>query len=111
VLWELGPSTVKDVHERLTADSQVGYTTILKLMQIMTEKGLVRRDESSRAHVYEAVRSRAQTQRHLVGDLLDRAFSGSTTQLVLQALASRPASDDELDELRRIIDAASSGDE
>ncbi|MCP4898976.1 MAG: BlaI/MecI/CopY family transcriptional regulator, partial [bacterium] len=106
VLWERGPSTVREVHEALADHQSVGYTTVLKLMQIMTEKGLVHRDESARAHVYQAAASQERTQRSLVGDLLDRAFSGSTSQLVLQALASRPASEEELDEIRRIIEAA-----
>jgi predicted transcriptional regulator len=111
VLWKRGPSTVRDVHGELGGDQAVGYTTILKLMQIMTEKELVRRDESNRAHVYEAAVSQDRTQRHLVGDLLDRAFAGSTSQLVLQALASRPASPEELEEIRRIIESASAGDD
>ncbi len=111
VLWECGPSTVRDVHEALANTQSVGYTTVLKLMQIMTEKGLVSRDESNRAHVYEAALSQDHTQRHLVGDLLDRAFSGSTSQLVLQALASHPADSEELDEIRRIIENAAGGDD
>lgn len=111
VLWSKGPCTVREVHAQLGGDEAAGYTTVLKLMQIMTEKGLVLRDESSRAHVYEAALSQDHTQRHLVGDLLDRAFSGSTSQLVLQALASRPASHEELEEIRRIIDQVETEEE
>src|SRR5437868_2561679 len=90
VLWTRGPSTVREVHAAL--GKAIGYTTILKLMQIMTEKGLVRRDERQRAHVYAARLAQEQTQRQLVGDLLERAFSGSAAKLVMHALASRRAS-------------------
>ncbi len=111
VLWSKGPCTVREVHAQLGGDEATGYTTVLKLMQIMTEKGLVVRDESSRAHIYEAALSQDHTQQHLVRDLLDRAFSGSTSQLVLQALAGQPASPQELDEIRRIIEQAAHGDD
>src|SRR5919108_4077049 len=97
VLWERGPSTVRQVHDVLV--SRVGgtaYTTALKLLQIMTEKGLVRRDESDRTHVYQARLTEEQTQRQLVRDLLDRAFGGSASKLVMQALAARRASPEEL---------------
>jgi len=110
VLWEEGPCTVRTVHRRVASDSPVGYTTVLKLLQIMTDKGLVRRDESSRAHVYEAVSSEGQTQRQLVGDLLDRAFEGSTSRLVMRALDARPATDEEIEEIRRLLDAHERGD-
>jgi predicted transcriptional regulator len=102
VLWARGPSTVRHVAAALERDT--GYTTALKLLQIMTEKGLVRRDETSRTHVYQAVASEDQTQRTLVSDLLDRAFGGSAAKLVLQALATRPASPGELVEIKRLID-------
>jgi predicted transcriptional regulator len=102
VLWTRGPSTVRHVAEALARET--GYTTALKLLQIMTEKGLVRRDESSRTHVYEAVASEDQTQRTLVSDLLDRAFGGSAAKLVLQALATSKASPEELVEIKRLID-------
>ena len=102
VLWARGPSTVRHVAEAL--ERETGYTTALKLLQIMTEKGLVRRDESSRTHVYEAAASEDQTQRTLVSDLLDRAFGGSAAKLVLQALATRKASSEELVEIKRLID-------
>lgn len=104
VLWELGPCTVREVHERLSAGRDMGYTTVLKLMQIMSEKGLVRRDERQRAHVYEAHLPQEQTQRQLVGDLLERAFDGSAMQLVMQALEARRASAEELSQIREILD-------
>jgi predicted transcriptional regulator len=104
VLWERGPSTVREVHEALDRSAPVGYTTVLKLLQIMTEKGLVARDEAQRAHVYEARLTEEETQRQLVGDLLDRAFGGSTAKLVVRALAEERASDQELDEIRALLD-------
>jgi BlaI family penicillinase repressor len=104
VLWEHGPATVRQVHEAMAGDRDTGYTTTLKLMQIMAEKGLVTRDESSRTHVYEARVSRDRTQRQLVNDLIDRAFGGSAAALVLQALSAQPTSEQELGEIRRLID-------
>jgi len=104
VLWRHGPSTVRQVHERLSGARETGYTTTLKLMQIMAEKGLVTRDESARTHVYKARRSREQTQRQLVSDLLDRAFGGSAAALVMQALSAQPHSAEELREIRRLLD-------
>ena len=104
ILWERGPSTVRQVHEQLARDRQAAYTTALKLLQIMTEKGLVERDERERTHVYKAKLSEDQTQRQLVRDLLDRAFGGSASKLVMQALATRRASADELREIRKVID-------
>ena len=104
VLWERGPSTVREVHERLSETKDTGYTTVLKLMQIMSEKGLVRRDERERAHVYEARLPQEQTQRQLVGDLLDKAFQGSAMKLVMHALATNKASAAELSEIRRVLD-------
>ncbi|NUR54074.1 MAG: BlaI/MecI/CopY family transcriptional regulator [Acidobacteria bacterium] len=106
VLWERGPSTVRQVHDVLGRERPTAYTTALKLLQIMTEKGLVERDERDRTHVYRARLTEEQTQRQLVRDLLDRAFGGSAAKLVLQALASRRASPDELREIRRILDNA-----
>ena len=103
VLWDRGPSTVRHVHEALAGSRETGYTTTLKLMQIMAEKGLVTRDESSRTHVYDARVSRDVTQRELVSDLLDRAFGGSAAALVLQALSAQPASSRELAEIQRLI--------
>ena len=107
VLWELGPATVRQVHERLSREREgkpVGYTTVLKLMQIMAERGLVRRDESRRSHVYHAVATEQKTQRRLVSDLLDRVFGGSAQALVQQALAVKPASPEELAQIRRLLD-------
>jgi BlaI family transcriptional regulator, penicillinase repressor len=102
-LWRLGPSTVRDVHEALR-ERRVGYTTVLKLLQIMTEKGLVKRDESQRAHVYEARGPQEQTETQLVRDLVDRAFGGSPGRLVMQALSSRKATPEERDRIRQLLD-------
>lgn len=104
VLWKLGPSTVREVYDELKEDKGVGYTTILKFMQIMTEKGLVSRNEDQRAHLYEAVIPRESTQQQLVDDLLERAFGGSALQLVMQALSSKPATAGEIKEIRRMLD-------
>jgi BlaI family transcriptional regulator, penicillinase repressor len=104
VLWQLGPSTVRQVHEALSGDRATAYTTALKMLQIMTEKGLVRRDESDRTHVYFPRLTEEQTQRQLVRDLLDRAFGGSASKLVMQALATKRASAEELSEIRKLID-------
>jgi len=103
VLWQRGPSTVRQVHEALNAVRKTGYTTILKFMQIMHEKRLVTRDEKPYAHVYEARLPREQVQRTLVADLLDRAFEGSMSGLVLRALSTRKATPDELSEIRKIL--------
>jgi|SRR5215218_6498942 len=106
VLWERGPSTVRQVHDVMVARvGPVAYTTALKLLQIMTEKGLVRRDDRDRTHVYTTRLSQEQTQRQLVRDLLDRAFGGSASKLVMQALNARRATDEELGEIRRLIEA------
>jgi predicted transcriptional regulator len=104
VLWERGPSTVRDVHEQLSARTGTGYTTVLKLLQIMHEKGLVTRDESDRAHVYAAAAQQQGTQQALIGDLLERAFGGSAHRLILGALSARKASAKELAEIRRLLD-------
>jgi len=104
VLWSLGPATVREVYERFNQTKPTGYTTVLKLLQIMAEKGLVRRNEDQRAHVYEAACRQEDTQRQLVGDLVERAFGGSATQLVMQALAAKRATPEELAEIRRILD-------
>ena len=104
VLWTDGPGTVRDVHAKLHGERTVGYTTILKLLQIMTDKGLVRRDESERTHVYRAAASEDHTQKQLVRDLLDRAFGGSSQKLILHALSARKASRQELDEIRQLLD-------
>jgi len=104
VLWASGPSTVRQVNDTLSASRDTGYTTTLKLMQIMAEKGLVTRDERDRSHVYSAKLPKDQTQRQLVTDLVDRAFGGSAAALVLQALSAHPASSEELGEIQRLID-------
>jgi predicted transcriptional regulator len=109
VLWQRGPSTVREVYEILLENKDIGYTTILKLMQIMSEKGLVSRDETDRRHVYEAERAQDETQRQLLSDLLDRAFNGSATKLVMQALSSKKASREELAEIRRMLDELERG--
>lgn len=109
VLWERGASTVRDVHEALSASHASGYTTVLKLLQIMTDKGLVVRDESQRAHVYAARLSERRTQRQLLGDLVDRAFGGSSAKLVLNALSDIPASSEELRRIRALLDNLEKG--
>jgi predicted transcriptional regulator len=103
VLWSRGPSTVRQVHDALAGDRDTGYTTTLKLMQIMAEKGLVTRNESARTHVYTARLSQDQTQRQLVRDLMERAFGGSASALVMQALNAHPTSADELAAIQRVI--------
>jgi BlaI family transcriptional regulator, penicillinase repressor len=110
VLWDRGPSTVREVHEGLDRQRATGYTTVLKLLQIMAEKGIVTRDETERAHVYAARVPEADTQRQLVGDLLDRAFGGSALKLVLHALAARKASPAEIARIRRMLDEMEGGD-
>ena len=102
VLWARGPSTVREVAEATNREG--AYTTVLKLLQIMTEKRLVRRDDAARTHVYEAAYSEDQTQKQIVTDLLDRVFDGSAAKLVLQALATGKASQAELREIRKLID-------
>jgi len=104
VLWERGPSTVRDVHDELNRHTPTGYTTVLKLLQIMTEKGLVVRDEAQRAHIYESRYSEQKTQRQLLSDLADRAFGGSAAKLVMQALSGRKANSDELNAIRNLLD-------
>jgi predicted transcriptional regulator len=107
VLWRLGPSTVREVHEALGKDS--GYTTTLKQMQLMTEKGLVVRSERFRSHIYEAGVPKEQTQTQMAGDLLARAFEGSAKNLVLGALSAQRTSTKELDEIRRLLDSFKKG--
>ena len=110
VLWERGPSTVREVHESFGRERATGYTTVLKLLQIMTEKGLVTRDEAARAHVYAARLPESDTQRQLVGDLLDRAFGGSALKLVMHALSARKASPGEIARIRRMLDDMEGGE-
>jgi predicted transcriptional regulator len=112
VLWSRGPSTVRQIAEDMGREA--GYTTILKLLQIMTEKRLVTRDEAARTHVYEAAYTQDQTQRQLVTDLLDRAFAGSAAKLVLQALAASKTSPEELAEIKKLLrgtTASAAGDD
>ena len=112
VLWQRGASTVRDVHQAITRTRPaMGYTTVLKLMQIMAEKKLVRRDESERAHVYEAQLAREQTQQQLLGELIERAFEGSATKLVMQALSAKQASAEELTTIREMLDEFERGDQ
>lgn len=109
VLWARGASTVREVAEALGRD--VGYTTVLKLLQIMTDKRLVKRDESARTHIYQAAYTEDQTQRQLVSDLLERAFGGSASKLVLQALAASKATPQELAEIRKLLAKRRGGSE
>src|SRR5213080_2562276 len=109
VLWQRGASTVRDVHKSLDHARPVGYTTVLKLLQIMAAKGLVRRDASTRSHVYTPVASQGATQQRMVADLVRRVFGGSTLGLVLHALESTPATAPELDLIRRLLDEKKGG--
>ena len=109
VLWQRGPSTVREVWEQLNPKQETGYTNVLKMMQIMVEKGLVTRDESDRSHVYQAARSEEQTQRQVVGHLVERLFSGSAPKLVMQALATKRATPTELAEIRKLLDEMERG--
>jgi BlaI family transcriptional regulator, penicillinase repressor len=109
VLWDAGPITVREVYETLSKRKPIVYTTVLKLMQIMTDKGLVKRDEAQRAHVYSAQVEREDTQQQVVRDLLNRLFQGSAKQLVMQALAAGKTSREERDEIRRLLDQISRG--
>jgi predicted transcriptional regulator len=109
VLWRRGPSTVREVLEDLSRAQDTGYTTVLKLLQIMTEKGLVRRAEAGRQHVYEPTLSEDETQRQIVEHVLDRAFGGAAHKLVLQALSARKAGPAELAEIRRLLNEIEKG--
>ena len=104
VLWTRGPSTVREVYEAIREQKSLGYTTVLKLLQIMTAKGTVRRNEDQRAHVYEACQPATETKRQLVGDVLQRVFEGSASELMMHALEGRRTSKKELEELRRLLD-------
>ena len=101
ILWTRGPSTVRDVATEMGREG--AYTTVLKLLQIMTDKQLVRRNEAERTHIYEAAHSEAQMQQHLVADLLDRAFDGSAATLVMRALSAKKTSAKDLEEIRRLL--------
>lgn len=104
VLWQKGQATVREVHEELSATKDAGYTTTLKLMQIMNEKGIVRRDDSSKTHVYEAVLNKEKTQQHIVGKMMNTLFDGSASQLVMRALGSSKPSKKEIDEIQKLLD-------
>jgi len=109
VLWRRGPSTVKQVQEELNKERPTGYTTVLKFMQIMTDKELVEREDSQRSHVYRAALAEEQTQGQLVRDLLERAFGGSAHKLVAQALSAKKASPGELARIRELLDQLDGG--
>ena len=110
VIWQRGPCTVRQVHDEVSPRRKTGYTTVLKLLQIMTEKGLVKRDESQRSHVYTAASGEEETQGQLVGELMNKAFGGSAAQLVLRALSNKPASAEEIAEIRRMLDELEGGE-
>ena len=104
ILWNRGKATVREVHEELSVSKESGYTTTLKLMQIMFEKGLVARDDSSKTHIYEPIITRESTQKQMVGKMVTSLFGGSTSSLVMQALGSGATSKEELDEIQKILD-------
>jgi predicted transcriptional regulator len=104
VLWAKGQATVREVHEEMASFKDSGYTTTLKLMQIMFEKGIVKRDDSSKTHIYQANISRESTQKQMVGKMVNSLFGGSSTQLVMQALGNASPSKDELDEIQKMLD-------
>ena len=110
VLWRAGPATVREVHDALGPRRRTGYTTVLKLLQIMHQKGLVARDEAERSHIYRARSGEAVTQRRLLRDLADRAFGGSAASLVMQALASEKASPEDLAEIRKLLNQKAAED-
>ncbi len=111
ILWARGASTVRQVHDALARERPAAYTTALKMLQIMTEKGLVRRDDRDRTHIFHPRLTEEQTQRQLVRDLLDRAFGGSASKLVVQALSARRATEEELGEIRKLIESGRDGKE
>jgi BlaI family penicillinase repressor len=110
VLWSNGPATVRDVHDVISRRRPAQYSTVLKFMQIMAEKGLVRRDERERAHIYDVAKPREWTQRQLAGHLLERAFSGSAKALLMGALSARKATKEELAEMRKLLDEYRKGE-
>jgi BlaI family transcriptional regulator, penicillinase repressor len=105
VLWTKGLATVREVHEELSTVKEAGYTTTLKLMQIMHEKGLVKRDDSMRTHVYQAAVNKENTQKHLVGKMIQSLFGGSSTQLVIQALGNQKTSKEELEKIQQLLNS------
>lgn len=104
ILWDLGPSPVRDIHKRLEEDKGTNYSTTVKMLSVMLKKGLVKRDEKKRPHVYRAAHSREKTGRHLLNDLIKKAYDGSAMSLVLQVLASAKPSPEELEQVRQVID-------
>ena len=104
VLWDKGPSSVRDVHEALQQEDETGYTTTLKLMQIMVDKGLLVREDAGRRHIYKPTVSEERTQKQLIGDLLDRVFAGSAEKLVMRALSAKKVSAKELKRIRQMLD-------
>ena len=109
VLWDKKTATVRDVHEVINSYKESGYTTTLKLLQIMFEKGLVRRDDSGKTHIYEAIISKEKTQKQLVSKMVNSLFDGSSTQLVMQALGTKAPSADELNEIQQLLDNLKKG--
>lgn len=103
VLWDKGIASVREVHEELSKTKEAGYTTTLKLMQIMNEKGLVKRDDSIKTHIYQPAVSKEKTQKHLLGKMINTLFGGSATDLVIQALGSHKATADELEEIQKLL--------
>ena len=110
MIWQHGPGTVRQIWEKLSPARQTGYTTVLKLLQIMTEKGLVNRDERQRTHIYHSRLTQDQTQRQLVNDLLDRAFGGSAHKLVMHALAAKKASKSEMAQIQQLLEKIEGGE-
>jgi BlaI family transcriptional regulator, penicillinase repressor len=110
VLWRRGPCTVREVFDEIAAKRDVGYTTALKLLQLMAEKGLVKRDESARSHIYEAAVPEKKVKRHIVSEVMDRVFEGSAASLVMQALSSKKASPEEIEQIRALLDKQSRGE-
>ena len=104
ILWELGPSPVRLIHQRLEAEKGTNYSTTVKMLSVMLEKGLVKRDEEASPHIYRATTSREKTGKRMLSDLVEKVYAGSTMSLVLQALSSTKATREELDEVRRLID-------
>jgi predicted transcriptional regulator len=104
ILWKKGNASVREVHEELLFTKEAGYTTTLKLMQIMHEKGLVKRDDSIKTHIYQAAVSKEKTQKHLLNKMIDTLFGGSPQELVMQALGNHKASAEELEEIQKILD-------
>jgi len=104
ILWELGPSPVRDIHARLYADKGTIYSTTVKMLSVMLDKGLVRRDENASPHIYRAAFSRETAGKRMLSDLIDKVYDGAAMSLVLQALASTQATKEELDEVRRLLD-------